>query len=724
MIAAVIIGITMQRTNSRILKEQIFAHLATVVQSRGHHIDDFLEEQKEKIEIAATYQELSIEELKEIERLNHGFYEVFIIDSNGIIITSSNESRIGLDRSTDDYFVNARDKTYIKDAYFSEISKRDSFAISTPHGDGVLVAKIDLHIFNDITKDKTGLGETGEVYLVNENEYAITHLLFEEEAHLKYKVDTINTKHCLGTITTEEHIEHEAISVFPDYRGINVLGAHYHLEEMNWCLLAEIDEKEALAPIMNNLWNYLILITATFVAYILSALYLSRMISKPIEELHHGIKVIEKGNLNHKLGSTAKDEIGILSRSFDAMTEKLKKSYEGLENKVKKRTEDLALTLEKIVREKEKTETIIHSIGDGIFVVDKNLNITLINQIAANMVGCEVRNCIGKKYHEVLNFVYEEDGTVNDKFIKNALATGEIQKMSNHTVLIKKDGTKIPVSDSAAPLKDKDGNVIGCVVVFMNVTKKREIERMKDEFVSIASHQLKTPLTAISWFIEVLNKGDLGKLNKKQKEYMKDVYQSNKRMIKLVNDLLNVSRLDTGMLKIEPKPMQFEKIIEDVIEGQEILIAEKQCKVTFEKPKKKLPAVLLDESLIKQVVHNLLTNAIRYSKPIKGKVLIKLELRDKNKDYLLTVSDNGIGIPKNKQQRIFEKFFRTDEAQKMESEGSGLGLYISKMIIKSSGGQIWFESEKNKGAKFYVSIPLEGMKQKKGEKILINKKVN
>jgi len=203
---------------------------------------------------------------------------------------------------------------------------------------------------------------------------------------------------------------------------------------------------------------------------------------------------------------------------------------------------------------------------------------------------------------------------------------------------------------------------------------------------------------------------------------MEDIYQSNQRMIKLVNDLLNVSRLDTGVLKIDPKLVQFEKIIEHVIEDQKVLIAKKQCKVTFKKPKKKLPTVLLDESLIKQVIHNLLTNAIRYSKSIKGKILIKLELRDENKDYLLTVSDNGIGIPKNKQRHIFEKFFRTDEARKMESEGSGLGLYISKMIIESSGGRIWFESKENKGTKFYVSIPLKGMKQKKGEKILINKK--
>jgi len=236
---------------NKVVTEQIYSHLESVAQSRGNHIETMLGGQIEKIKIAATHQELLNDELKEISNINKKFYEIFVLDSNGKIIASSDESNIGLDMSTDNYFIKGKVESYFKDVYKSELTGKNSFDIATPFNEGVLVSRIETTILNDITLDKTGIGETGEVYLVNSEGYAITPLLFVEDAVLEWKIDTINSRDCIGMLNNpmgmeQEHIGHEAITTFLDYRGEKVIGAHYHIPGVEWCLLVEIDEEEIL----------------------------------------------------------------------------------------------------------------------------------------------------------------------------------------------------------------------------------------------------------------------------------------------------------------------------------------------------------------------------------------------------------------------------------------------------------------------------------------------
>lgn len=511
---------------------------------------------------------------------------------------------------------------------------------------------------------------------------------------------------------------------FRDYNGLG------------WILIIEHDAKEVFQSLILARNNVFLIFSGILFFVFLLGLFISRSISRSIEDLRQGVILITKGNLDHKVGTKAMDEIGELSRAFDSMTVSLKESRTNIKQKVEEQTKKLTLhkrklekqqvavlnILDDVEREKDRTneekkkiDAILQSIGDAVFVVDEKLKIIMFNKIASKLSGFTVEEALGKRYNNILRFVYEKDNKINDKFIREAMVQGRITEMSNHTLLIRKDGSKIPVADSAAPLKNIDGEIIGCVVVFRDVTKEREIDKMKTEFVSVASHQLRTPLTAISWFVERLRKGKVGKLTKKQKEYFNDIYQSTQRMIKLVNELLNVSRLETGALIVEPVPTKIVAIVQDVLRGVDPLAKKKQCKLTFIKPKS-FPNIPLDEPLIRQVIHNLLTNAINYSARGKGQVVIKLTKESDN--CILSVADNGIGIPKKQHKRIFEKFFRADNAQKLETEGSGLGLYISKMIIKSSEGKIWFQSEEGKGTKFYVSIPLSGMKKKEGKKSL------
>lgn len=357
-----------------------------------------------------------------------------------------------------------------------------------------------------------------------------------------------------------------------------------------------------------------------------------------------------------------------------------------------------------ISAEKNKIETIVQGIGDGVFVIDKEFKIVLFNAAASEISGFDAKETLGKPYKEVLNFVLEKDGKVNDKFVMDAFATGKVQEMANHTVLYKKDKTTVAVADSAAPLKDENGDIFGCVVVFRDVTKEREVDRMKTEFISVASHQLKTPLAGIKWVSELLMGNEIATPCRKQKEYLKDIYFSNERMIKLVDDLLDISHIESGKkFIINKKKVDVVKILDEILNDNKQLAKDK--KVRIEKCESSPSKLILniDGDKIKQALTNLINNAIKYSKA-GGKVEIKCDKRENERIFM--VKDNGIGIPKNQQKKIFQKFFRADNAASQETDGTGLGLYIAKANIEAHGGKLWFESEEGKGTIFYFSIPI------------------
>jgi signal transduction histidine kinase len=184
-------------------------------------------------------------------------------------------------------------------------------------------------------------------------------------------------------------------------------------------------------------------------------------------------------------------------------------------------------------------------------------------------------------------------------------------------------------------------------------------------------------------------------------------------MVRLVNDLLNVTRIESGRLRVFPEPTNVEKLVNSVLAEAKPLAKLKKVTIDFE-VKTIFSEILLDKNLFRQCVHNLITNAIRYSKQKSGKVKIVLN-RNNKKYFTISVSDNGIGIPKESQGRIFEKFFRADNAIKTVTEGTGLGLYLIKMIVTQSNGEVWFDSKVGKGTTFFIKLPVSGMKKKKGE---------
>jgi len=294
-----------------------------------------------------------------------------------------------------------------------------------------------------------------------------------------------------------------------------------------------------------------------------------------------------------------------------------------------------------------------------------------------------------------------------------ALDTGKkvISSPQKDYYYVGRNGEKFPVSISVTPVLMNE-KIIGAINVFRDITPEKAIDKAKTEFVSLASHQLRTPLSSINWYTEMLLAGDAGKITKEQRQFLDEVYKSNKRMVDLVNALLNVSRIDLGTFAIVPELCDLTEISKSVLAELIPGIKTKKMEIV-ENYDKNLPKINADPKLTRIIFQNLLSNAVKYT-PEKGKISVNIEKQEQN--ILIKIQDTGYGIPKKDQLRMFEKLFRADNVRQKDPDGTGLGLYILKSILEQSGGKIWFESEENKGTTFYVTIPLSGMKAKEGSK--------
>jgi signal transduction histidine kinase len=208
------------------------------------------------------------------------------------------------------------------------------------------------------------------------------------------------------------------------------------------------------------------------------------------------------------------------------------------------------------------------------------------------------------------------------------------------------------------------------------------------------------------WMLKELIEEKKGKLNERQKEYLKDLYLNSERMVQFLNDLLSAIRIEEGRFLRKKEPFSLEAIVELVIKLFQSRIEERKINLKYERPTQKLPLVKVDVEGIKTVIENLLDNAIRYT-PEGGEVEISLTAPVTETEVQFSIRDSGIGIPDEEKERIFTRFFRASNAIKKETEGSGLGLYISKNIIEAHGGKIWFESKEGKGTTFYFTLPIE-----------------
>jgi len=276
----------------------------------------------------------------------------------------------------------------------------------------------------------------------------------------------------------------------------------------------------------------------------------------------------------------------------------------------------------------------------------------------------------------------------------------------------KADGSYAVVRNRAYVLRDTEGKPERIVGSCLDITEAQRLDRAKDEFISLVSHQLRTPLTVIQLYGNMLHGGMAGVLEPLQAEYVDKMTNASVRLIKLVGDILNISRLELNRIRIDAAPTDVISLIQTHIDELTPAAKAKNVSISF-KPTDKLKPVKLDSTIFGEIVHNLISNAVRYVHNDIGKITVAFEKTDDH--YLLTVSDNGIGIPKTAQPHIFERFYRASNAARIDGEGTGLGLYLVKLFADTAGGDAWFTSSEGKGTTFSVSFPLKGMRQRRPE---------
>ncbi len=378
--------------------------------------------------------------------------------------------------------------------------------------------------------------------------------------------------------------------------------------------------------------------------------------------------------------------------------------------------EELEIANARVQQEKAKDEALLNNIGDAVVAVDRDRKVIFINDVAARMIGWERRDVVGKIWGVDMPGVVDDHGNSIPRE-KRSIAQAWTKRTStfvSYYSYIRKDGTRFPVANTSAPIIT-NGEVTGAIVVFRDVTREKEIDRMKTEFISLASHQLRTPLSAIKWYLRMLLDGDAGKLNREQEDFIRIVDESNERMISLVNDLLNISRIESGRIIIEPHPTDISTLVKASVNELSMKMHEKELVFTLD-IQPGLPLINIDVQLIRHVYVNILSNAIKYT-PVRGSVSLKIYQKDN--EIISEISDTGYGIPQNQKEKVFEKFFRADNVVKYETDGTGLGLYLVKAIIDSSEGRIWFKSPASQttgtGTTFWFALPIKGVEAKKGE---------
>lgn len=352
-----------------------------------------------------------------------------------------------------------------------------------------------------------------------------------------------------------------------------------------------------------------------------------------------------------------------------------------------------------ITRERDKVMSMLKRFPDGVIMLDEELRISFFNERAKEMfqmqhwdsiVGRKLTSqIIPKNFSDIVPALRQKSKVKDAESIEVGMGTGPDRSI---------------FQVSTTPLTDASRQTIGMMKVIHDVTREREIDRMKSEFISIAAHQLRTPLSAVKWVLKMIMDGDMGKITPEQKKYLGKGYESNERMINLVNDLLSVSRIEEGRFLYEFEMVDLDELIKAEASEENHAFTKKNLTFEYHRPSKGTPKVYADPTKLRLVVQNLLDNAVRYT-PAEGKITIDVS---RQKDFLsVSVSDTGVGIPKTQQRKLFTKFFRASNVLKMSPDGTGLGLFIVRNIVRKHGGQIDVKSEEGKGATFTFTIPLK-----------------
>lgn len=412
------------------------------------------------------------------------------------------------------------------------------------------------------------------------------------------------------------------------------------------------------------------------------SLVLSRYLVRPIRHIAGATKKIAAGDYEIQVPTSSSDELGSLAAEFNVMARKLKGYHD--------------LNIGRIFAEKRKSEAIIENIDDGIVMVDEEFRVVSINAMAAEALGVNPDSAQGTHFLEVMK---------NEElfqYIKESADSGKspLIEEGKNIITVGRDEARRHYMFSITPVHTKGGSMVGVLLVLHDVTKLKELDRMKDEFVMTASHELRTPLTSIGMSIDLLLEQATAKLSEDEQRLLSVAHEDLQRLKSLVNDLLDLSKIEAGKMEMDFDRVQVGTICEKAVAVLETQVEDKEIALALEVPEG-LPFIRADANKITWVITNLISNALRYTDK-GGHIWLKAE--QVGPHVHVSVRDDGAGIPYEYQTRIFDKFVQV-KTDKVEG-GSGLGLALCKEIVRAHGGTIWVDSTPGKGSTFTFTVPI------------------
>ena len=423
---------------------------------------------------------------------------------------------------------------------------------------------------------------------------------------------------------------------------------------------------------------YLSAALITIVIGLLLAIIISQEITRPIEEMRKQTLRIARGDFSGQVRVMGNDELGQLAGAVNNLSVRVEEAQESSDS------------------ERRRLDSVLSHMSDGVLATDRRGNVTIVNNMALQLLGVEHDDeLIGKSIIDVLDI--RHDYTVRQ--LVNSEQKEMILDMSN-------SGSNLILNAYFSPIQRESGFVSGLVCVLHDVTSQQKEEQERKEFVSNVSHELRTPLTSVKSYVEALSDG-AWQDKEIAPQFLKVVQDETERMIRMINDLLSLSRMDAGTTKLNFEYVNINELFNYILNRFDMIIKKeedpKKKKYTIERffTKKDL-WVEIDTDKFTQVIDNIMNNAIKYS-PDGG--VITARLLETHNHVIMSISDQGLGIPRKDLSHIFDRFFRVDKARSRKQGGTGLGLAISKEVVNMLGGQIWVDSVEGKGSTFYISLP-------------------
>ncbi|MBL1230111.1 cell wall metabolism sensor histidine kinase WalK [Enterococcus sp. BWB1-3] len=423
-----------------------------------------------------------------------------------------------------------------------------------------------------------------------------------------------------------------------------------------------------------------IFFTASLMAGIISVivtLLISRSITQPIGEMKEQALRIARGDYSGKVKIYGKDELGQLAETFNQLSERVEEAQETMES------------------ERNRLDSVLTHMTDGVIAADRRGKVITINEMATTLLNVKAEEAIGMSLLELLD--------IDGEYTLRKLLEEPDELLIDRSLSDNPEDQMILKVDFAM-IRRESGFITGIVCVMHDVTEQEKNEQERREFVSNVSHELRTPLTSMRSYIEALNEG-AWENPEIAPHFLKVTLEETDRMIRMINDLLNLSRMDSGNSELQMEYVNFNELINFVLDRFDMMVEndEKKFVIRREFTKRDL-WVELDMDKIIQVLDNIMNNAIKYS-PDGGEIVCRL--LETHSSVIFSVTDRGLGIPKKDLPKVFERFYRVDKARARAQGGTGLGLAISKEVMKAHNGAIWVESREGQGSTFYISLPYE-----------------